>query len=152
EDPMVVDTTLREARAALDAGDAATAHRLLQRIRKSSLLANRPEFGELNRQALAGLVRASAFSLLGRQRGLVDPQVAINLKPLDLGLSPLAAGRLPAEFVERNPHAEALMKEFSLPPTQLPLFELANMLHDVTGANVVLDNKALEESGIASGE
>ncbi len=146
---------LQDARRALATGDAGLAYGLLKTHEKSPLARRSPEFQRLMGEARSIVHAQWLRESLGTGGGLPDPGAArtlLDLRPSALPL--LSAGyRTSPQFARRHPNAEKLLGPVSIESvTSLRnLEELAAMLRDATGTNVVLDRRALEDGGIAPG-
>ena len=144
---------LETAGKALEKDDLSKASRLLRGVASSRQAVASKEYAQLERQ-----VRERQ-----RSQALEQSQKSPH-RLLDLGLLrarwdlrpsvlPLVGStfRASPEFLRRHPHAEALLKEIS--PSSLAdgrtLEQLALTLAELTGANVALDRRALDDVGIS---
>lgn len=141
------------ARTALAANNGVTAHSVLERI-KNNPHATSPEYVELRRQADASVRAQRLREQLGLHRGLLDPALQSGLgqiePPLNLFLLGHSSGS-PA-FVRRHPYYRKLLQEMPVEPRgkggTITLQHLCDELRSMTGANVVLDVKALDDVGM----
>jgi len=144
--------TLEDAREALAEDDLANASRLLRGVASSKQAARSEEYVRLEQQIReAQRSRALALSQKRRHR-LLEPDLLTARWDLRPSVLPLVGWtfRASPDFLRRHPHAEALVKEIS--PDSLgngrTLEAFASDLEKLTGVNVVLDEKSLDDVGI----
>lgn len=134
--------------AALDQQDFETARkRLIEtpvRLRHFNLTA----FNVATKRLRDHLAQEQGWRQLGDERRLFDRSIP-RASP-SLLLLPITGTRPNAEYVERNPHYETLLKRYQLPANQLRLGEFATWLSEETGVRFRLDRMQLESAGITT--
>jgi hypothetical protein len=145
---------LAAAKEALAAGSAKLAHGLLQQVRGYAGAAASAEYAELCRHALQAIRAEALVDRLGVSRGLLDPAQRSRFGRLEPSFSPLVSMTSAASesFRRRHPYYRQLLQDVSLQPPKgdgIELRELVNLLRNRTGANVLVDQKALNDVGIS---
>ena len=146
-----VARTMDAARKALKEEHYALAHGLLQGMRREEWAKESEEFARLFRRAAAEVQRETLLENLGPHQGLFDPATRSQWTRFTPRIAPLLIRSLGtnAEFLRWHPHVQQLLVDIHVEPrtTQdgFNLEELANTLAAVTGTNVVLDRRALED-------
>jgi len=155
-EPRTSDKRFQEAldgaREALSQDDLSKASRLLRGVASSKQAAASKEYARLDRK-IREVQRSRALDRSQQSRHrLMDPGLLTARWDLRPGVLPLVGStfRASPEFLRRHPYAEALLKEID--PNSLgsgrSLEAFASVLADLTGANVTLDRRALEDVGI----
>ena len=110
------------------------------------------QFARLLQQATVEANRESVWESLGVQRGLFDPAERGEWLVDPPRLAPLLTGSLGigAEFLSRHPYARSFLVDMPVRPRQgrhdgFNVQELAGLIGAATGANVVIDERALED-------
>jgi hypothetical protein len=154
-----VARAIESAREALDEENYALAQGLLERVRKLLPAKDSKEFARLYRRATAEVQREILRENLGPHRGLFDPAARTQWTELEPRLGPLLIRSLGAgaEFLRRHPHAQELLVDFRVRSRQgrwdgYDLEEFADTLASLTGTNVILDQRALDDVGMATDE
>jgi len=144
--------TLENAGEALKEDDLSKASRLLRSVAGSKQAVASKEYAQLERQ-IRGSLRSRALEQSQKSpHRLLDPGLLTARWDLRPSVLPLVGStfRASPEFLRRHPHAEALLKDIS--PSSLAdgrtLEQLALTLAELTGANVALDRRALDDVGI----
>ncbi len=134
--------------AALDQQDFETAQKRLietpARLRDFDLTA----FNAAAKRLRDHFAQEQSWRQLGDERRLFDR--SISKAGPSLLLLPITDTRPNAEYVERNPHYETLLKRYQLPANQLRLGEFATWLSEETGVRFRLDRMQLESAGITT--
>ena len=145
---------VRKAREALAAKDFARAQQLLRAVASSPQAAKSDEFQVLRRQALEGLRSRVAAEQREARRGLLDPASPSARPDFQPSVTTLlgSAFRADPDFVRRHPYAERLLQQVDMATLAQgrTLQQFAEQLADLTGANVRLDRKALDDSASTS--
>jgi hypothetical protein len=143
---------VRNAREALAAKDFARAHQLLRAVASYSQAVKSDEFQILRRQALEGLRSRAAAEQREARRGLVDPASPSARPDFQPSVTTLlgSAFRADPDFVRRHPYAERLLQQVDMATLAQgrTLQQFAEELAELTGANVRLDRKALDDIGV----
>jgi hypothetical protein len=147
---------IRQARAALAAGDPREAMTRLASRSRSPLAAKSAEYVDLRLQLQRAVAERTLPERLGWYRGLFDPASPAPQATLVRSLSQLLSGsaEVNPEFARRHPYARQLLTEVPLrwpkPGRVRPtLGDLVEQLKGVTGGNVMLDDKALAGAGVS---
>ncbi len=140
-----VAQAVRSAAQAIEVGNYALAHDHLQSVRQLPAAARSAEYRNLVRQVEAHR-QATVLSALGPHGWLLTPgrPEADRFVP---DFSPLAAGITNPEFLRRHPHAQRLLQPIRVEPATVTVEQLARLLSDRTGVQVLLDRKALDDAG-----
>jgi len=143
---------LENAGEALEEDDLSKASRLLRGVASSRQAVASKEYAQLERQ-IRERQRSRALAQSQKPRhGLLDPGLLTARWDLRPNVLPLVGStfRASPDFLRRHPYAEALLKEIS--PNSLgdgrTLEQFALALAELSGANVKLDESALDDEGI----
>ncbi|MCR4412352.1 MAG: VIT domain-containing protein, partial [Thermoguttaceae bacterium] len=140
-----VAQAVRLAAQAIEAGNYASAHDHLQPVQRLPAAARSAEYRNLVRQVEAHR-QETVLSSLGPHRRLLTPG-RLEADPFVPDFSPLPGGLSNPEFLHRHPHAQRLLQPIRVEPATVTVDQLAKLLLDRTGVNVLLDRKALDDAG-----
>ena len=146
---------MASARKAIAAKNGVLAHSLLERI-KTNPHATGPEYVELRRQAESIARTQRLVEQLGLHRALLDPASRTGRVQIEPSLNLFLLGDSSGNptFVRRHPYYRPLLKEIPVEPRgqggRFTLQDFRDELRNMTGANVVLDFRALDDVGIGA--
>ncbi|MDB5335821.1 MAG: von Willebrand factor type protein [Planctomycetaceae bacterium] len=140
------DRQLAAARKAIEAEDDESATRILNDLTQHQIAVSSHEYQDL-RQIIAKR-RPPVFHTLGVKQAWFEPN-GIRLQ-LPLGTNQLLAnvGGITAEFLERHPLAQYLLREIDLPARDMSLVEFAHFLRTELSINVFIDKGKLAEESV----
>jgi len=136
------------ARQALSVGDARRAQFHLDRVAYLPSAQRSPQYQEMVRKVAQVNWRQAVLQALGSHRAFFAAPAA-ELAPFVPDLGSLAQPLAPPEFLRTHPHAYRLLQSVQVEPRTTSVAQLAELLAKHTGANVVVDRKALDDSGLA---
>ncbi len=143
---------MQAAREALTAKDYAQAHRQLRAVAGSPRAAQSDDFRKLRQQTLEGLRTQTLAKPQGLRRGLLDPAATDGWQDWQPSVTTLLGSSFHAdpEFMRRHPYAERLLQRVDMATFAQgqTLEQLAAQLADLTGVNVRLDRRALDDMGV----
>ena len=149
EDLAFVEKIIGKATEAITDGDPDSVTRIAQTNSRFFLDHRREDYTRLLTTARQMIMRRTVMQALGNERALVDPAAMLNPDHLELSLLSLAGITNRGPFAAQHPHAQFLLRKVPAPTGPVSLTKLCELLRQATGANVVLDTKALEDAGIA---
>lgn len=143
-----IGEAVRRAREALSTGNARLARSHLQSVAHLPLAQRSAEYLGMVREVAAVNWRQAVLDALGPHRAFFVP-VGTELLAFRPDVSPLTLPLAPAEFLRTHPQAYRLLRPIPVEPRHVSVRQLARLLAEHTGANVVVDHKALKEKGMA---
>jgi Vault protein inter-alpha-trypsin domain/von Willebrand factor type A domain len=152
------DEGLSAARKALAAGDADTAYRLLQQVRRLPAAARSATYAEMSRDAMNKIERRTHLESLGAARTLVEPARLTGRVEGDPSiwnlLTMFSAGDalVSPEFLARRPLTVRWLQDVEARPGGIGLSDIVSLLSQRTGANVQVDRRALADEAIDEGK
>ncbi len=138
-----------QARRALSAGDARLARSHLDSVAHLPLAQRSGEYLALVREVAAVHWRQTVLDALGPHRAFFVP-AGREFFVFVPDVAPLARPLAPPDFLRTHPHAYQLLRPIPVEPRRVSVQQLARLLAEYTGANVVVNRKALDDAGIAA--